>query len=439
MKFTLPLLALAGTAFAHNFVTHFHINGVADPDCVRQAVSSDPIFDIYSDAMACNNIQRLAPKKCVVQGGDAVGFEWRVDRNTPPADFPLKDGYIPVGVTDDSHKGPCSVYMKKVSDSSTADGPGDGWFKVSEDGLDSAGSFCSDRIRLANAPQAGIIPRNIESGDYILRAEMITLNDAGPASRGGAEQPQFYTGCVQITVEGASGTNPDTVSIPGHLNMGMKGMIYDIWTPANGPYSDYTVPGPAPLLNLVPFKAGVSPATVGGSSGSTPSTKASSSKPASTAAAYTSQVAATSVRAPATTTEASAVTSTPASYDDVEDVPAETSAEDVPAETGSEDVPTETSAEDVPTETSVEDVPAETSAPAHEAPTQAPVVVATTVTCTTLVTSYTTVSVTAGETTSTVVVDDSTPASEVAAEPTKAYGGHGHRRGGRAHRKRHHL
>lgn len=429
MKFTLPLLALAGTAFAHNFVTHFHHNGVADTDCVRQAVSSDPIFDIYSDAMACNNIERLASKKRVVQGGDAIGFEWRVDRNTAPADFPLKDGYIPVGVTDDSHKGPCSVYMKKVSDSSTADGPGGGWFKVSEDGLDSAGTFCTDRIRLANAPQQGIIPTNIEPGDYLIRAEMITLNDAGPANMGGAEQPQFYVGCAQVTVEGTSGTNPDTVSIPGHLSMDMPGMIFDIWKAPVGTYSDYTVPGPAPLLNLVPFQAGVPPATVGGSSGSTPSTKASS-KPASTAAAYTSQVAATSVRAPATTTAAYAVTSTPVSHDDAEDVPAETSAEEVPAET---------SVEDVPAETSVEEVPAETSAPAHEAPTQAPVVVATTVTCTTLVTSYTTVSVTAGETTSTVVVDDSTPASEVAAEPTKAYGGHGHRRGGRAHRKRHYL
>ncbi|KAH0611313.1 uncharacterized protein H6S33_010578 [Morchella sextelata] len=438
MKFALPLLALAGTAFAHNFVTHFHINGVADPDCVRQAASANPILDINSSDMACNAVQGLAKKKCVVQAGDVVGYEWRTDRNIAPADYPLKDGSIPVGVTDDSHKGPCSVYMKKVSDSSTAEGEGDGWFKVSEDGLDSAGTFCSDRIRLANAPQAGIIPTNIEPGDYLIRAEMITLNNAGPASMGGLEQPQFYVGCIQATVEGSSGTNPDTVSIPGYVSMSSPGMIYDIWNSPSGTFSDYTVPGPAPLEDLVPFKAGVAPSTIGGSSGSTPSTKASSTR-ASTAAPYTSQVAATSVRAPATTTKAYAVTSTPASNGDAEDVPSKTSAEDVPAETSAEDVPAETSAEDVPSETSAEDVPAKTSAPAGEAPTQAPVVVATTVTYTTLVTSYTTVSVTAGETMSTVVVDDSTPASEVAAEPTHAYGGHGHRRGGRAHRKRHYL
>ncbi|RPB06910.1 hypothetical protein P167DRAFT_496565 [Morchella conica CCBAS932] len=235
MQFTLPLLlALADTAFAHNFVAHLHINGIPDP------VSADPILDINSSDMACNAVQGLAKKKCVVQGGDVIGFEWRTDRNTaPPADYPLKDDPIPAGVTDDSHKGPCSVYMKKVSDSSTAEGEDDGWFKVSEDGLDSAGTFCSDRIRLANAPQPGIIPTNIESADYLIRAEMTTLNNAGPTSMRG-----FYTGCVQITVEGSSGTNPDTVSIPGYISMSSPGMIYDIWNSPSGTFSDYTVPGP---------------------------------------------------------------------------------------------------------------------------------------------------------------------------------------------------
>ncbi len=98
-----------------------------------------------------------------------------MDRNIAPADYPLKEpGDIRVGVTDDSHKGPCAVYMKKVSDASTATGPGDGWFKVSEDGLDSNGTFCTTRLREANAPQPGVIPQNIEAGDYLLRGGMFT-------------------------------------------------------------------------------------------------------------------------------------------------------------------------------------------------------------------------------------------------------------------------
>lgn len=130
----------------------------------------------------------------VILGGDSIAFEWRADPGIPPAQYPLKDGTIPVGVTDDSHKGPCAIYMKKVDDALTATGPGDGWFKIAEDGLDSSGTFCTDRLRLANAPQPGVVPKNIPAGDYLFRAEILTLNNAGPASLGGAEEPQFYVG-----------------------------------------------------------------------------------------------------------------------------------------------------------------------------------------------------------------------------------------------------
>jgi len=82
--------------------------------------------------------------------------------------------------------------MKKVDDALTASGPGDGWFKIAEDGLDSSGTFCTDRLRLANAPQPAVVPKNIPAGDYLFRAEILTLNNAGPASMGGAEEPQFY-------------------------------------------------------------------------------------------------------------------------------------------------------------------------------------------------------------------------------------------------------
>jgi len=129
-----------------------------------------------------------------VIGGDSIAFEWRADPGIPAAEYPLKDGSIPVGVTDDSHKGPCAVYMKKVDDALTASGPGDGWFKVTEDGLDSSGTFCTDRLRLANAAQPAVVPKNIPAGDYLFRAEILTLNNAGPANMGGAEEPQFYTG-----------------------------------------------------------------------------------------------------------------------------------------------------------------------------------------------------------------------------------------------------
>lgn len=83
--------------------------------------------------------------------------------------------------------------MKKVDNALTAVGAGDGWFKVTDDGLVD-GVFCTDRLRLANAPQPGNIPAGIAPGDYLMRVEFLTLNNAGPP----ALQPQFYAGYVLL-------------------------------------------------------------------------------------------------------------------------------------------------------------------------------------------------------------------------------------------------
>ena len=112
-------------------------------------------------------------------GGDQFAFEWRADASNPPS------------VMDDSH-GPCAIYLKKVDDALTAPGPGPDWFKLSHNSTDS-GVFCTDRLRLANSPQPGVIPFNIAPGDYLIRAEILALNNAAPTEVGGNQQPQFYT------------------------------------------------------------------------------------------------------------------------------------------------------------------------------------------------------------------------------------------------------
>ena len=114
------------------------------------------------------------------------------------------------------------------------------------DGLDAAGVFCTDRLRLADAPQRATIPAGLAPGDYLLRAELLTLNDAAPRADGGNEQPQFYPGCVAVTVAGTAGTaRPDTVSIPGYVSKNTPGLVYNIWTsPVPGVYSNYPVIGP---------------------------------------------------------------------------------------------------------------------------------------------------------------------------------------------------
>jgi hypothetical protein len=46
------------------------------------------------------------------------------------------------GAIDISHKGPCSVYMKKVDSAITDVGYGAGWFKIWESGYDSTTKKC---------------------------------------------------------------------------------------------------------------------------------------------------------------------------------------------------------------------------------------------------------------------------------------------------------
>ncbi|KAI5820763.1 glycosyl hydrolase family 61-domain-containing protein [Pyronema omphalodes] len=249
------LLSGAAVVNAHNVVTHFHVNGKAEQKCVNLPPNTNPITDLQSQEMACNAIKTAAKSKCAVKAGDSVAFEWRVDFNIPPAEYPLNPNGEPVGVTDVSHEGPCALYAKKVSNSldDAYASAGDGWFKIAEDGLDQNGVFCSTRLRKANAPYKVTIPTTMAPGDYLLRAEMITLNNAGSYAIGGQEEPQFYVGCIAVTITGGdSSAKVQEVSIPGYLTKQSPGLIWDIWNgkdKAAGSFrvGSYPRVGPAPI------------------------------------------------------------------------------------------------------------------------------------------------------------------------------------------------
>ena len=68
MKVLLGVAGLIGAASAHTVFTHLHINGNPNSDCVRQAKSVNPITDLSSDFMACNDVKGNAKSKCVVKG-----------------------------------------------------------------------------------------------------------------------------------------------------------------------------------------------------------------------------------------------------------------------------------------------------------------------------------------------------------------------------------
>ena len=166
-----------------------------------------------------------------VKASSNLTFEWR---SWPDASHP--------GSIDISHKGPCAVYMKKVVDSSASNNAaGDGWFKVMEDGYDSvAGKWCTEKL-IANAGHlSATIPKDLPAGYYLVRPELLALHQADKTP----PDPQFYVGCAQIFLNSnGSASPPNTVAIPGYVNMSTPAMNYDIWTvPLKLPFPDFGPP-----------------------------------------------------------------------------------------------------------------------------------------------------------------------------------------------------
>lgn len=76
--------------------------------------------------------------------------------------------------------------MAKVDDATTTTGQDLGWFKISQDGLHSDGSWSSPT---ADGTYGFTVPSDLEPGNYLIRAETIGLHVA--STYPGA---QFYIG-----------------------------------------------------------------------------------------------------------------------------------------------------------------------------------------------------------------------------------------------------
>lgn len=115
-----------------------------------------------------------------VAAGDTVTAIWRHTLQSGPDD-----------VMDRSHKCPTLAYLKKVDDAATASVVGDGWFKIQEAGYDN-GDWATIEVIDNGGNHYMTIPDCLEDGDYLLRAEMIALHNAG-----GVAGAQLYV-CVLI-------------------------------------------------------------------------------------------------------------------------------------------------------------------------------------------------------------------------------------------------
>ncbi|KDQ10946.1 glycoside hydrolase family 61 protein [Botryobasidium botryosum FD-172 SS1] len=140
------------------------------------------------------------------------------------------------------HPGVVNVYMAKAPGNVVDfDGSGNVWFKVYQitANADPSGT------NYPTFPAEGLkeitftIPKNVPSGQYLLRTEHIALHDA--YYFGGA---QYYIACAQINVTGGGSGNPGPlVAIPGVYTGREPGIIFD---PFSYPKpTSYIQPGPA--------------------------------------------------------------------------------------------------------------------------------------------------------------------------------------------------
>ncbi|KAF2020248.1 lytic polysaccharide monooxygenase, partial [Aaosphaeria arxii CBS 175.79] len=194
----------------------------------RKQSSNYPLEDVTSKDMACNvggdtGVQGLIS---VPQGAELT-FEFKaslIDKSKPR----LEPG----------HKGPCAVYLKKVDSAEKAAGSGSGWFKVWDEGYDSAsGQWCTTKYT-PTGKFTITLPKGLQAGEYLAKPELLALHNALEG------RPQFFTGCMQIKIEGEGNLVPEsTVSIPGYVKASDESVTFNIYS--KGKESTYKTPGPS--------------------------------------------------------------------------------------------------------------------------------------------------------------------------------------------------
>jgi hypothetical protein len=168
---------------------------------------------------------------CPAPAGAKLSFLWRAN----------PDGAEP-GSIDKSHKGPCAVYLKAMPSMSTTPPEGDGWFKVWGEGYDStARKWCTEKLIANNGFLSVALPPSLPGGQYLARAELLALHNAG--------EPQFYIGCAQIFVAGPASGPPSIpsdhmASIPGYVHAGDRSVTFNIYNSRSATPASYPVPGP---------------------------------------------------------------------------------------------------------------------------------------------------------------------------------------------------
>ncbi|KAF1996382.1 lytic polysaccharide monooxygenase [Amniculicola lignicola CBS 123094] len=213
MQFITGMLLMAASVQAHYWTA------------VRQTKNYQTnagVTDVNSADMRCYQM-KAGTSTATVAAGDTLGF---------------------VAAAEVSHFGPVQFYMAKAPDSAnlnTWEASGNVWFKAAKiDAVQGPGGLGSGESTWPAYKKATVeftIPKNVPSGNYLVRVESIALHQA--SSAGGA---QIYLSCAQVQVTGGgNGTPGPLVAFPGAYKNGEAGLIWSYY-PVK---TSYTAPGPA--------------------------------------------------------------------------------------------------------------------------------------------------------------------------------------------------
>ncbi|KAI0345990.1 glycoside hydrolase family 61 protein G [Trametopsis cervina] len=224
---------LAGSTSARTVFSSFKVNGV-DQGLgvgVRVPASNAPVTDMLDDSIICNTGFETPISQAVVKV--PAGSQFTAEFHHTSAGYVGPDPSDPLDPTD---KGPILAYLAAIPSATQTDVTGLKWFKIWQDGLTSSPrQWGSDRLFINKGNATFTIPSCIPAGQYLLRAEAISLANA-------QEYPgaQFFMSCAQIEVTGGGSAKPATVSFPGAYTIADPGVITNIYTDTT-----YTPPGPA--------------------------------------------------------------------------------------------------------------------------------------------------------------------------------------------------
>ncbi|EGN94279.1 glycoside hydrolase family 61 protein [Serpula lacrymans var. lacrymans S7.3] len=235
------LFAIIPFVASHGFVKEVTIDGTSyqgnlpggttSPSIIRQISTIGPVQPATNPSINCGMNATLASLVASANPGSQLQIHW-VGSSDGTSNWPHETGPIMAYMAECVNT-TCDKY-----DSTNAE-----WFKINELGMD--GSIWYQTLISQGAWANLTLPSNIAPGNYLLRHELISLQNAG--SIGGAE---FYPSCTQLKIGGSqNGVAPsdDLCTFPGGYNETAPG-IYD--PDVYNPGSTYVFPGP-PVATLV--------------------------------------------------------------------------------------------------------------------------------------------------------------------------------------------